>query len=113
MRFITLKYGIAISNYHVVGNFGNIKFGEMASVGTYTVAANKKLTFHFRSTIVLTYSTAHVKGKYYMRFPRGRHVGYTQVDYTCVTIMKPAGYTQHATHAWKSTPTQPTEVFVL
>ena len=46
-------------------------------------------------------------------FPMGdtRGTCRSTARFTCVTIMKPVGYTQHT--RGKSTPMQPTEVFVL
>ena len=65
------------------------------------------------------YSIAHVKGKRYTRVSRRLHAGYTQIDNTSHARDHlgarglHACYTQHATRVWKSTPMQPTEVFVL
>ena len=83
------------------------------------------------------YSTAHMKGKRYMRASHGRHAGYMQIDYNtyacylcvlptgdmqatcrsttcfpCVSIVKPVGYTRN-TRVENLTPVWPTEVFVL
>ena len=61
------------------------------------------------------YSTAHVKGKRYTCFSHGRHAGYMQIDYTFHTCDYYEARGLHATCnvRGKSTPAQPTEVFVL
>ena len=50
----------------------------------------------------------------YMRAFRGRHVGYTQIDYTFSACKYCEVCRQHVQHACgKLTPAWPTEVFVL